>query len=447
MGKPLMPWQQHVLDVALEIDPETGHLAYRDVVVTVPRQSGKTTLTLSRVVWRAETAHLLGGRQTMLYAAQTGIAARAKFEEDFVEDLTAVKVMRGRWRRLGSTGRERIRFKSGSTLAPIATKAESGHGKTLDDGTLDEAFAQVDARVEQAWRPAMITRRDAQMWVKSTAGTAKSLYLREKVAQGRLITESGKPSRTAYFEWSAPPDADPESPATWIACMPALGHTIDMDDIRHEFATIIGGLPEFRRAYLNQWADEFDDSEWVLPKASWWACSDPETHRDGPPALAIDMSPDRAKATVAFAANRADGLPMVQVVRHGDGGDWLVAEAEKLAREKGATCVVVAKQGPASNKIPDLIDAINGNCPVVVLEDTEVTNAWSSFYDATVTEQLRHADQAELNAAVKGAFVKFSGDRKVLSRKDSSSEISPLYASLLALEGITRHPSAADILY
>src|SRR5262252_3191012 len=43
MGKPMMPWQRHVADVALEIDAD-GRFVYNLVLVTVPRQSGKTTL-------------------------------------------------------------------------------------------------------------------------------------------------------------------------------------------------------------------------------------------------------------------------------------------------------------------------------------------------------------------------------------------------------------------
>ena len=48
-----MPWQQHVADVALEVDPATGLLAYREVVVTIPRQSGKSSLALAIMVHRA----------------------------------------------------------------------------------------------------------------------------------------------------------------------------------------------------------------------------------------------------------------------------------------------------------------------------------------------------------------------------------------------------------
>src|SRR5258708_5970896 len=42
LGTPFMPWQRDTADVAMEIDPATGLLAYRTVIITVPRQSGKT---------------------------------------------------------------------------------------------------------------------------------------------------------------------------------------------------------------------------------------------------------------------------------------------------------------------------------------------------------------------------------------------------------------------
>ena len=45
-----MPWQRHVADIAYELDEETGRLAYREVRLTVPRQSGKTTLMLAAMM-------------------------------------------------------------------------------------------------------------------------------------------------------------------------------------------------------------------------------------------------------------------------------------------------------------------------------------------------------------------------------------------------------------
>lgn len=435
-----MPWQQQVMDVALEIDPATGLLAYREVRLTVPRQSGKSTLLLPKFVWRAEAAHLLGGRQRMLYAAQTKADAVDKFDEDYIEDLAEARIMRGRYRVTNNQGRKRIRFRSGSILSPVATTTKAGHGKTLDDATLDEAFAQVDNRVEAAWRPAMITRKQAQLWIVSTAGTAQSLYLRSKVTGGRAIVESGKSSRVAYFEWSAPHGADPYDPATWWACMPALGHTIDEDAIRHELETIEGGLPEFRRAYLNQWPDEFADDDWVLPKASWFECLDEQSARSGAPALALDVAPDRSHAAVSMAALRADGLPMVKVVRHGEGATWTPKHIADMARAKGASVVVLDGVGPASN-LRELVETeLAGACPLRVMTSPEVADACSDFQDAVLTEQLRHTGQTELDMALAGATLRPLGEREAWSRRKSSSDITPLVSATHALWGLSITP-------
>ena len=53
LGKPLLPHQQYIADVALEINPDTGRLAYSDVTFVGPRQvSGKTETTLPLMVHR-----------------------------------------------------------------------------------------------------------------------------------------------------------------------------------------------------------------------------------------------------------------------------------------------------------------------------------------------------------------------------------------------------------
>src|SRR5690606_10800060 len=121
-----------------------------------------------------------------------------------------------------------------------ANTEKAAHGETLDMGVIDEAFAQEDNRLEQAFKPAMITRDQPQLWYLSTAGTVKSTLLRQKVDTGRQVTlaqaelanadvETTDELRACYFEWSAPPEIDPGDPATWWSCMPALGHTVKED--------------------------------------------------------------------------------------------------------------------------------------------------------------------------------------------------------------------------
>src|SRR5690349_4581485 len=71
-GLQLLPWQKLVLSTALE--QARGRPAYRDVLVSVPRQSGKSTLVLALIAWRMTERP--GSR--ILYGAQTRVAARQK---------------------------------------------------------------------------------------------------------------------------------------------------------------------------------------------------------------------------------------------------------------------------------------------------------------------------------------------------------------------------------
>jgi phage terminase large subunit-like protein len=315
-----MPWQRYVADVALEYDPVTGRLWYREVDLTVPRQSGKTTEILAVAVDRALS---FGGRQNIVYTAQTRNDARLKWEEEHVAILER-SIFGPMFRVKLANGQESIRWRNGSRHGITATTEKSGHGPTLDLGFVDEAFAQVDARTEQAMKPSMITRPEPQLWVASTAGTETSTYLRGKVKAGRRRVESGVPSRIAYFEWSAPDEADPGDPAVWRACMPALGHTITEDAIRAEYESMRSELlAEFQRAYLNQWVDR-SLADLVIP-LEWWAqCADPSSVITGPVVFAVDVAPDHAWASIGVAGWRPDGLPHGELEeRHADTG-WVV---------------------------------------------------------------------------------------------------------------------------
>ncbi len=71
--------------------------------------------------------------------------------------------------------------------------------------------------------------------------------------EGRARCEMGLTGTSAYTGYSAPDDADPGDPATWAACMPALGTTVSVETVAADFETM--DLAEFRRAYLCQWPE------------------------------------------------------------------------------------------------------------------------------------------------------------------------------------------------
>jgi hypothetical protein len=429
LGTPLMPWQRHVVDVALEINPKTGRLVYREVGLTVPRQSGKTSLMLAVAVHRA-----LGfkTRQRIIYAAQTRNDARKKWEDGHVitlEHSDFAPLIRVR----KNNGNEAILWQNGSHHAITANTEKAGHGMTLDLGIVDEAFAQIDDRLEQAFKPAMITRPEPQLWPVSTAGTPQSTYLRSKVDAGRARVEDGVTEGAAYFEWSAPEDADPTDRAVWRACMPALGHTISEDAIAADFATM--KLLEFQRAYLNQWCDK-NVHEPVIATELWTSLVDKRSSMVDPVSFAVDMTPERSHGSLAAAGKRADGLLHAEIVEHREGTGWLVDRIVELDKRWNPSGWLLDPASPAGSLIPALRDR---DISPVLVGAREMAQACGAFYDAATNKKLRHLDQASLNAAVSGAKKRHVGDSWMWDRRDSVDVICPLVAVTLALHGIATY--------
>jgi hypothetical protein len=435
LGTPLMPWQQQVFDVALELDPVTGRLVYREVVLTVPRQSGKTTLLLVLILLRA-----LGARaQNIRYTAQTGSDARKKWMDDWLPALKESPFAAFYRERL-TNGHEALLFKNGSLQGLVATTKKSGHGGSLDLGILDEAFAHPDARLEQALKPAMITRPQPQLWVVSTAGTKKdSPYLWGKVEAGRAMVERGLTDSTAYFEWSAGKGLDPADPATWWSCMPALGHTVTQEAVAGDFESM--ELGEFERAYLNRWTAQL--SEPVIPLAVWDGLADPADPA-GSVSITFDVAPDGRSAAIAAGWTRSDGLQHVDLVDHREGTDWLVGRLVEMDEKHEPASVTCDAVGPAAAFVQKLK---NRGVVVETVTGQEHTRACGSLMDAVNSRSFRHSGRAAVHAALKGAARRPLGDSWAWTRKSSTSDICPLVALTLALRAASLNETTGEPMF
>jgi phage terminase large subunit-like protein len=425
LGTPFIFWQEHVAAVALEVDPATGLLYYRTVILTVPRQSGKTKLELGVAVHRCTA----WARQVVTYTAQTRVKAREKWEDDHVKTLDASPFRkRDMFRVRRTTGMEAVLWGNGSKYGIESVTEKSGHGDTLDLGFIDEAFAQVDARTEQAMKPAMMTRPQPQLWIVSTAGTDASVYLREKVNLGRARCDAGLTGGVAYFEWSAPDKADPADPATWRACMPGLAGGLTTEEaVAADFASM--DLREFRRGYLNQWQDAIPDEWLVVPREIWEGLrADHVAH--GRVALAADMTPKHRAGTIAAAWRRPDGNMDVEVIDHRPGTSWMPGRIAELAQRHRPLAVVIDNAGPAHSLVDDLAArGVEVTCPNV----SEVTDGCGRFLDAVLDSRtVRHSGDPVLDAAVAGAVRRDLGDRWAWARKAPVIDISPLVAVTLA---------------
>jgi len=396
--------------------------AYREVVATVPRQNGKTTLVLG---WELQRALGWGEPQRIAYSAQTGSDARKKLLEDQVPILEPRRKALGIKTIRRAAGSEGIEFRNGSRLGLLASTPDAGHGKTIDLAVKDELFADTDDRRDQTLVPAMATRPAAQVLACSTMGTDESVPWNATVERGRAAVESGARSGTAYFEWSAEPDADADDPATWWSCMPALGFTIDEGVVRHARATLKDG--EFRRAFMN--ISTRSDVR-VIPAADWLrVCSDGAVPQ-GRLVFALDVNPERSAGSIAVASQ--DETPIVELVEHRSTVGWMVDRAVELDRRHGPTEWLVDGAGPAGSFIADLERA---GLRVQAMGPKEIVTASGSFFDAVVQGRIRIRTHPALDVAAAGAVRRTVGDAWAWTRRSAQVDVSPLVAATLAYAG------------
>lgn len=434
IGKPLMPWQQHVADVALEVDPVTGRFAYREIVLTVPRRSGKSTLLLALLVHRMLA---MGRPQIAAFTMQNALQARMRMRREWhTEILSRSPALSQVYSFTGQPGAEALMFDNGSRIEVTASTASSGHGATLDLAVVDEAFDQPDDRLEQAFRPAIRTQPDAQLWWVSTAGSMKDRWFRSKVEAARSL--AGDDHGTAIFEWSAPADADASDPAVWWECMPALGYIradgsgLSERDIAEDYRAMAATSENgFRRAYLNQWVEVTDSG--VLPPEVW-AVLGIGVRPMLRPSLSVEVALDRSRATIG-AAWEVEGRPHLEIVEDHPGVAWVPGRVKELASKYSAKAVVL-DSGTEASGLADVLES--AGLSVIKVGSAERVAACGAFYDAATAAGVSHNGDPAITAALAAARWRDVGDgARVFSRRRSAGDIAALYAVVLALHGLS----------
>lgn len=424
LGLPLMPWQADVVDVFGET--ENGAPSYRELVLTVPRQSGKTTLILAIILHRAI---FYGRPQRIAYTAQTGHDARQKLLDDFVPLIERSPFAHLIERVYRANGDEAIILGNGSRIEVLRNSISAGHGRTLDLAIIDEAFADEDDVREQALLPTMATKKDAQIVIVSTAGTERSLYLKRKVDQGRAATQAGTTNGIAYFEWSADPEDDPFDRETWRRVMPALGLTVQESAVEHAMSTMTPN--EFRRSYLNVWSTV---SEQMIPQKVFAASCSAKVAPAGSMSFAIDVALDRSRGSIAVADR--DGN--IELIENKEGVGWMQQRTLELWR-RWKSPIIVDGYGPGYSLVEPL-KALG--VEITIYRTADVVAACALIYDAILDKNIQIKSDDRLDKAVAAATRRNVGQQWLWQRNTPDADISPLYAATLAWHHATTRPQA-----
>ena len=456
VGIDLLPWQRWLLIHALELLPD-GSFRFRNVVVLVARQNGKSTLSqVLALFW----LYVLG-RPLVIGTAQDLDVAEEIWQGavDIVEETPELDALKDRVVKVN--GKKSLELTTGERYKVKASSRRAGRGLSGDLVLLDELREHQSWDAWGALTKTTMARAEAMIWALSNAGDATSVVLRylRKMAHAALgdpdginaaddptsllpsgvdlIVEDLEPDEVGLddedslglFEWSAPPGCDVWDRDGWAQGNPALGYTITERTIASAAKTD----PEwvFRTEVLCQWTD--GTLEGPFPPGSWDGCGDAESKRDPDSALvaAVDVSWDRSTTHVAVAAYRPDGLPHIEVVASRPGSDWAGPWIVEHLVPKGLAAVTGQVRGAPVSPVVEQLKELD--LPVEDWGGSDLSAACGEFYDLVRDRGLRHVTQPLLNVAASTAVTRPMSDAWMWDRRHSPTDIAPLVAATAAL--------------
>lgn len=442
---PAMPWQEYAADVIGEIDPRTGLPRWPMVIISVPRQAGKTTLVLAACIHRM----LTGEKRRVWSTAQTGLKARKKWIEQVESIETGAFPLKELFKVKKSQGSEQLSIpRLGSHFSPHPPSEDSLHGEQSDLNFIDEGWVFDEAQAQalmQAIVPTQTTRPGAQTIIVSTMGTAASTWFHG------LVERAKQPgSKIALLEWGIGPDDDPSDLETVAAAHPAYGHTLNMDALeaaRHQLAP-----SEFARAYGNR---PTGARERFIPLEAWQSAQSEKMIPDTAPVVfGAAVSMDRTEVAIAAAAWGDDGIPIIEIVDVRPGTGWALNRLQKLVERHDAPPPLVDKIGP-SGTLADQLRQADLEPPKFFARDLSTACAelmdriTRVDVDGVAAPDIHIRPDESLDMAAELAEQRRMGDAWAWDRKRPAGSIAALEAATLALFALMHRPAApaAPVIY
>lgn len=358
LGKALLPWQRFVVDVALEVDRESGEFAYDEVIVFAQRRSGKT------VIIEPVTFHRCGqaARRSAWITAQKRDNAVKRWKA--ATDVMLASPLGSRLGRKVSHSFEELTWRgTGSQFLPFAPDEDSMHGEDPDLVWVDELWSlslEQKKKIQQGYRPAWSVKT-GQEWKMSAAGTARSGWMKHERTRGRAAVESGGRSRIAYFEWCVPErvdgmavqDLDDERLLQVVLDNhPRRDHGLRHGFLVDELADM--GRSGFLRAYGGLDEDATAQDTVISGSALARALSAVRIPADARVGIGFAVDPERREAAVSAAWRDEGGVAVTEVLQRRPGTRWLASFVAGIADRNDVGAFAVNNAGAARDVADEL---------------------------------------------------------------------------------------------
>jgi phage terminase large subunit-like protein len=436
-GLQLDEWQEwllrHLLERFPEGHPNAGELRYRQAIVSMGRQNGKSLLAAILGVY-GMLMHQKSGASVISLASSIDQARIIYNRVLFV---------------IQSNSFLSKRFKKASESRGIVTADGTGRYdvKPAKEGALQGIpislclFDELHLAKKGMWSAAVLgtaQREDGIVIGITTAGDQSSETLLELYKTGQ-VAASGDPElqRFGYFCWEAPQHAKVDDPDALRAANPSISAgRLSLENVLSDLKTI--PEHEARRYRLNQF---------ISGTAASWIPSD--TFRKAGARLnipqtggvfAVDISKNWEHATIAYANQVGEEHHSELVRTFVSPNETTLFNALVELHHKFAPRAIALDD----RALPGLGKRLKlAGFPVWQLWTKEISAACSVVYSMFANGEATHNNDPLLIVQSPKGIAKYSGETWLISRKESLGEIDALLATVMSLYVSARAEHAA----
>ncbi len=421
-------WQSQLGSVCLGYDRDGRYVAtIGGIGLSIPRQVGKTYFVMAllvimcilfpglQVMWTSH--HMRTTNRTL--SAVKGMSRRRKI----APHVKAVRV---------ANGEGQVEFVNGSLIMFGARSQGFGRGiPEIDVEVFDEAQI-LDQKALEDMVAATNQARHSHGALLFFLGTPPRPIDPSEAFRMRRDEAWAGEDDAIWLEIGADPDSDPDDESQWSAMNPSYP------------------LRTPRESMLRLRRNLADDDSWnregrgiwdpknvhrVIDEKSWAAVADPASMAIERLTLAIVVAPDRSAASVSLAGQRADELWHVELDEHRRDVEWVVDWVEERAERNRLHAVVADEMCGLVERRHGRVFLKGSDIAVTLATGRDMAIACAGYFDAVMSETVRHTNQPQVNVALSLARKRPFGDAWVWNPKSAESDISPVRAETLALWG------------
>lgn len=421
----LLPWQRWVIRHALEVYPEghpkAGTLRFRQVVISVGRQNGKSVLGAIFGIYGL-FMHEPGPEVVSVASTVPQANIIYKRVKHVIDENPALL----RKMEKAPTKTRGMATRKGGSYKVFAKNAAGLQGVPVSLCLYDE----VHITPPETWS-AMVSgskeRANGLVLGITTAGDDTSELLKHLYELGQQASAGSEDlERFGFFLWQAPEGAAVDDAEALLAANPSLAcGRGSVADLQAQVRT----QPEedARRYHLNQFVSS--SSSW-MPIGRWMKAAKGGVPEGKRPIIAIDRTPDWTYATVT-ASVKVDGIVYTELVASlvNPNLEQLVRICQELRNRHYPQVFVM--DGYVLKELGNELKT--RGYPVRVLTLSDQTNAAATSFALISQRKVSHPGDPLLTYQMPRAVRKNHGDSWKLSRKDSSIEIDAVMATVMGI--------------